>query len=137
MITDSAIQTRFIHDTLSQGITLIYQTQERVVETYLNSRSGDLLKHLQRRPFDTHSMVEKEIVYMRIFPYLRYLDIHSRKGADRISRHLRKNMALYNRVVWGVLYRETLPAIHHGFTDEVRINLRRELEQALLQEQSK
>lgn len=51
MITDQLVRERFVHDIMSQGINLIYETQEKVVRTYLNSRSGDLVAHLQKRPF--------------------------------------------------------------------------------------
>ena len=43
---------------------------------------------------------------------------------------------IYNRVVWGVLYHETFPEIKYGFTEEVRTNIRKELEQALQYENS-
>ena len=51
MITEQQIRTRFVHDVMSKGINQIYETQENVVRTYLNTRSGDLLAHLKRRPF--------------------------------------------------------------------------------------
>ena len=51
MISEDLVKQRFVHDTISQGINLIYQTQENVVRTYLNTRSGRLLSSLQRRPF--------------------------------------------------------------------------------------
>lgn len=136
MITEKLIRQRFVHDTLSQGINLIYETQENVVRTYLNVRTGDLLGHLQRRPFYSHVSDAKAEYFMRIFPYLRYLDISYRKRSDRISRHIRSNLALYNRTVWGVLYHETFPELRHGFNDEIRRSIRKELEEALLYEQS-
>lgn len=111
--------------------------KKKVVRTYLNSRSGDLVAHLQKRPFIAQESDTKQVYYLRIFPYLRFLDIHYRRGAgDRISRHIRRNLALYNRVVWGVLYHETFPEIKYGFTEEVRTNIRKELEQALQYENS-
>lgn len=137
MITDQLVRERFVHDIMSQGINLIYETQEKVVRTYLNSRSGDLVAHLQKRPFIAQESDTKQAYYLRIFPYLRFLDIYYRCGADdRISRHIRRNLALYNRVVWGVLYHETFPEIKYGFTEEVRTNIRKELEQALQYENS-
>lgn len=81
-------------------------------------------------------MEGKQVYYMRILSYLRYLDIHYRKGEDRISRHIRSNLALYNRTVWGVLYRETFPEIRYGYNEEIRASIRKELEQALIYEQS-
>lgn len=134
MITDDLIRQRFIHDTLSQGINLIYETQENVVRTCLNTRSGNLLAHIKRRPFTSTESDTKQVFYMRIFPYLRFLDINYRKGSDRISKHRRRNLALYNRTVWGVLYHETFPEIRYGFNDEVRRSIRQELENALSQQ---
>lgn len=118
---------------MSQGINKIYETQENVVRTYLNTRSGDLVAHLQRRPFTSQNSDNKQVYYMRIFPYLRFLDINYRRGSDRISRHIRSNLALYNRVVWGVLYHETFPEIKYGYTQQVQSSIRQELEQALQQ----
>lgn len=136
MITDQLIRQRFIHDVLSQGINKIYETQENVVRTYLNTRSGNLLSHLQRRPFTSQESDAKQVYFIRIFPYLRFLDINYRRGSDRISRHIRSNLAIYNRVVWGVLYHETFPEIQYGFTQEVRTSIHQELEKALQYEQS-
>lgn len=133
MITDQLIRNKFIADVMSRGINKIYETQENVVRTYLNTRSGDLVAHLQRRPFTSQGTDNNQVYYMRIFPYLRFLDINYRRGSDRISRHIRSNLALYNRVVWGVLYHETFPEIKYGYTQEIRSSIRRELEQALEQ----
>ena len=133
MITDQLIRNKFIADVMSQGINKIYETQENVVRTYMNTRSGDLVAHLQRRPFTSQGTDNNQVYYMRIFPYLRFLDINYRRGSDRISRHLRSNLALYNRVVWGVLYHETFPEIKYGYTQEIRSSIRQELEQALEQ----
>lgn len=133
MITDQLIRNKFIADVMSQGINKIYETQENVVRTYLNTRSGDLVAHLRRRPFTSQGTDNNQVYYMRIFPYLRFLDINYRRGSDRISRHIRSNLALYNRVVWGVLYHETFPEIKYGYTQEIRSSIRQELEQALEQ----
>lgn len=32
----------------------------------------------------------------------------------------RREMALYNRVIWGVLYNETIPDIRYGYTQDIR-----------------
>lgn len=136
MITDQLIRQRFIHDVICQGINQIYETQENVVRTYLNTRSGNLLAHLQKRPFNSTVSDTKQVYFMRIFPYLRFLDINYRRGSDRISRHIRRNLALYNRVVWGVLYHETFPEIQYGFTQDIKDSIGKELEAAFQYEQS-
>lgn len=136
MITESLIKQRFVHDTISQGINLIYETQENVVRTYLHTQTGQLLSHLQRRPFSSQQSDSKQEYFIRIFPYLRYLDIAYRKDrSDRISRHIRSNLALYNRTVWGVLYHETFPQLRYGFTNEIRNSIWKELTEALQYEQ--
>ena len=136
MISEDLVKQRFVHDTISQGINLIYETQENVVRTYLNTRSGKLLGSLQRRPFTIQESEGKQEYFIRIFPYLRYLDIRYRRGNDRISRHIRSNLALYNRTVWGVLYHETFPELRYGYNEAIRTSIRKELEQALIYEQS-
>ena len=50
-----------------------------------------------------------------------------RQRNDRLAKHRRAHLALYNRVVWGVLYHETFPELAYGFTDEVRARLSKEL----------
>ncbi|WP_277247078.1 hypothetical protein [Prevotella pallens] len=49
---------------------------------------------------------------------------------DRISKFKRRNLALYNRVVWGVLYHETFPQLRYGFTDEVRKTIHDQLDKS-------
>lgn len=69
MISEDLVKQRFVHDTISQGINLIYETQENVVRTYLNTRSGKLLGSLQRRPFTIRSLKESKnisFVFSRI-----------------------------------------------------------------------
>lgn len=136
MITDDLIRKRFIHDTISQGINQIYAIQENVVQANLKTQSGQLKAHLSRRPFSFIESDSREEFFIRIFPYLRFLDINYRRGSDRISRHIRSNLALYNRAIWGVLYHETFPQIRYGFNDEIRNSIRQELEQALQYETS-
>ncbi|MBP3786728.1 MAG: hypothetical protein ILA22_01140 [Prevotella sp.] len=132
MVTDEMIRKQFVHQTLSQGIGKIYQTQQNVVATYLQQRSGSLQSHLMRRPFNSESADDRTVFYVRILPYLRFLDISYRRGrTDRVSRHIRSQLALYNRVVWGVLYHETFPELRYGFSQQIREGIRQQLEQAV------
>ena len=121
MITDDLIRKRFIHDTISQGINQIYAIQENVVQANLKTQSGQLKAHLSRRPFSFTESDSREEFFIRIFPYLRFLDINYRRGSDRI---------------WGVLYHETFPQIRYGFNDEIRSSIRQELELVLQYETS-
>jgi hypothetical protein len=136
MVTDSMIKQRFIHETMSKGINTILTTQEKTVNTYLNKRSGQLSDFISSRPFTNTSSEGSEIYYMRVLSYLRFLDIGYRRSKDRLSRHLRSNLALYNRVVWGVLYHETFPELQYGLRQEIHDQIKAELEAALNDEQS-
>lgn len=135
MVTDSMIKQRFIHETMSKGINTIFATQEKTVNTYLNKRSGQLSDFISSRPFTNTSTESSETYYIRVLSYLRFLDIGYRRSKDQISRHLRSNMALYNRVVWGVLYHETFPTIEYGLRDDIIAAIKEELETSYNQNQ--
>ena len=53
--------------------------------------------------------------------------------SSKRAKKQRAKYAIYNRVVWGVLYNETFPDIQAGFTDEVREAWRQKMEDALSQ----
>ena len=126
MITDSLIKKKFVHDTLKNGINKIYTTQENVVRSNFHSRTGRLLTSLSAHSFDAEQTGESSIIYLRLLPYLRFLDMQYRTRKDKIAKVKRRKLALYNRVVWGVLYHETFPTIRHGLTDEVRDSINQE-----------
>jgi len=131
MITDEVIKKEFITNVISMGIRKIYREQEQVVSANLNIITGDLLNHIKMAPFSSENLGNKSIYYVRVLPYLRFLDIRYKKGTDRISKHQRKKLALYNRVVWGVLYGETFPTLEYGFREDIRKYIKGQLESAL------
>jgi len=131
MITEDLIKKEFVHETMQQGVDKIYNIQEGVARTELNVVSGSLTSHLASKPFTNTSGVGREVYYMRVLPYLRFLDIAYRRGNDRISKSKRAKLSIYNRVVWGVLYHETFPQLSYGFTNEIRRSIREELEAAI------
>lgn len=127
MITDSLIKKKFVHDTLKNGINKIYTTQENVVRSNFHSHTGRLLTSLSAHSYDSEISEESSIIYLRLLPYLRFLDMQYRTRKDKIAKVKRRKLALYNRVVWGVLYHETFPTIRYGLTDEVRDSINQEL----------
>lgn len=124
MITDELIKQKFISDIVRRDIYFIYDTQRDVVRENFPFGSGRLAGYLSQKPFKIDGSGLKSIYYMRVFSYLRFLDIHYRN--EQMS--LRRNLALYNRVIWGVLYNETLPDLRYSFTSEVREKIRTQLE---------
>lgn len=128
MITDEMIKTEFIHQTVSAGMKKIYATQTETVNTYLTGGTGKLASFLSSAPFqlvDNNSF--KKTYHMRLLNYLRFLDIKYSK--DQMK--LRRKLALYNRVVWGVIFGEVQPNLLYGFTREVRSILLKELKEAV------
>lgn len=131
MITEDFIKKEFVHEIMQQGINEIYDIQEEVARTELNIRSGSLTSHLAKKPFNNISGVGREVYYVRVLPYLRFLDIAYMRGSDKVSRHRRAKLSIYNRVVWGVMYGEVFPNLSYGFTTEIRKYIREQLEAAL------
>ena len=131
MITDDLIRKEFIHSTMKAGINKIYSTQRDVIGRNLNKVSGDLSSWSEKRRFDLDESDFKTSYYISVLPYLRFLDINYRKDKDRISMSIRRDLALYNRVVWGVLYGETFPALRYGMGKDVQNYIREQLQQGL------
>lgn len=127
MVTEQFLRDKFISDTIQHGIRKIHSIQEQVVRSHYQLRTGQLLTSLSSHHFTSASQGYSRTFFVRILPYLRFLDMAYRLRKDRIAKHRRAKLALYNRVVWGVLYHETFPEIAYGFTDEVRKQIGNEL----------
>lgn len=131
MVTETLIRKKFVHQTLKHGIQKIYATQENVVRNNYKRRTGRLLTLLSAHSYDSQITNHSQTLFVRIFPHLRFLDMQYRYRNDRIAKYKRRNLALYNRVVWGILFHETFPELRAGFTDEVRQQIRQQLSRSL------
>lgn len=134
MITDQYIRDEFVSEVLRRDINIIYNTQQEVVDRYLKVRTGTLRTKISRHEFDLKTSPGRAAVFIRVLPYMRFLDMQYRglySGSNKLAKKKRANIAIYNRIVWGVLYHETFPDIKAGFTDEVRNAWRRQMEDAL------
>ena len=125
MVTDELIKTEFIHTIVSRDINRIYDVQAEVIRSNFPQGTGRLANFLSQHPITFSGEGLKQTYHMRIFSYLRFLDIRYRKQ----DMFLRRKLALYNRVIWGVLYNETLQDIRYGLTDNIRQLMRDDLEQ--------
>lgn len=137
MVTDQFVKDEFISDILRRDIGIIYQTQEEVANRYFKERTGTLHEFLSRRAFTPKESNGKFSVYINVLSYIRFLDMQYRLNyagmSSKRAKKQRAKYAIYNRVVWGVLYNETFPDIQAGFTDEVREAWRKKMEYALSQ----
>lgn len=122
MITDQLIKKTFIHNVVSNGFKEIKRIQQEVISENLNVISGDLLKSVQKNPLSFIG-TERQVYYMTVLPYMRFLDIHFRQDMQR------KKISIYNRVIWGVLYGEVLPALRYGFTQDIRKYITQQLQE--------
>lgn len=123
MVTDQLIKKTFIHNVVSVGFQKIRQIQQEVISENLNVVSGDLLQSIQKEPVGIIE-TERQVYYMSVLPYMRFLDIYFRENII-----FRRNLSIYNRVVWGVLYGEVLPNLRYGFTQDIRKYITRQLQE--------
>lgn len=121
MISDEIIKEEFIRRELTAGAEKIRSLQRDVVQQVLSERTGRLLASLSDRKFHLQGDGEHFMLSVSILNYLRFNEIRSDMTA-------RRKLHLYNRIVWGVLYGETLPALKFGITDELREQIRQELQ---------
>lgn len=135
MITDQYVKDEFVSEILRRDIGIIYKTQEEVANRYFKERTGTLRNFLSRREFTPRESNGEFSVYIRVLSYIRFLDMQYRINYaglnSKRAKKQRAKYAIYNRVVWGVLYNETFPDIQAGFTDEVRAAWRKKMEDAL------
>lgn len=135
MVTEQFVKDEFISDILRRDIGIIYQTQEEVANRYFKEHTGTLRNFLSRRAFTPKESNGEFSVYLNVLSYIRFLDMQYRLNyagmSSKRAKKQRAKYAIYNRVVWGVLYNETFPDIQAGFTDEVREAWRQKMEEAL------
>jgi hypothetical protein len=123
MVTDQLIKKTFIHNVVSVGFQKIRQIQQEVISENLNVVSGNLLQSIQKEPVGILE-TERQVYYMSVLPYMRFLDIYFRENII-----FRRNLSIYNRVVWGVIYGEVLPNLRYGFTQDIRKYITRQLQE--------
>lgn len=123
MITESMIKDEFIHQTISAGMQKINKLQQEVVNAHFKS-TGNLSQYLANRPFG----VSGRQFYMRQLSYMRFLDIGTRTRLE--TKRLKRDLSLYNRVVWGVMYGEVMPELRYGLTDAIKESITKALENA-------
>lgn len=118
MVTKDMIDEQFIRQTINKGNQVIFDTQADVVSQHLNERSGRLAHFIGSRSFNVDGLRYSYPVLI----YMRFLDIQAKRRKSE-----RSGLALYNRVVWGVLYRQVQPKLRFGLSDEIRQQIKNQL----------
>lgn len=126
MVTDELIKKSFISQIIRRDAAFIYDTQARVVRENFSTdgRSSTLANYLSKRPFSLSGQGLNLVYYFNVITYLRFLDIKYSK--DKMG--LRSKLALYNRVIWGRLYNETIRDLKYGLTEDIKRDIRQRLE---------
>jgi hypothetical protein len=126
MISDAIVKQNFISRTLTDEAQWIATRQQKVIESWGLIRSG-LLYNSLRGFFSFHpSGSGGGVLTLRYLAYMRLLDINARKkGKNKYS-----GLHLYNRIVFGRIYNDTIRKLKFGFTEPIRENIMAGLQQA-------
>lgn len=122
MITNDMIKREFIHRTVGSGFHRISKMQERAAARSYTGGTGYMRSYFASVPLAVERPGERYA--LRTLNYTRFLDIKYAKGAAYRSSG---RAPLYNRVVWGVLYRNVIPALKYEFTSRTRERIREDL----------
>jgi len=131
MISEGAIKTKYVRDVLERDAARINKVQAGVIKENFKVVTGKLWRSIYRRDFDV-VIADDNMAFLQFnnLRYLRFLDIKNRR--DRTTKMgVRRKLALYNRVIWGVLYHPTLRDLRFGLTKEIKEQIRAELEKAI------
>ncbi|MCC8186494.1 MAG: hypothetical protein LIP08_03005 [Bacteroides sp.] len=133
MITEDILADAYIRRIIARDADRIYTTEAYLIRSnFTDSRAGRLASFLLTQPYTSVGSAGHQRFHFRILTHLRLLDIlHSPRRQNGTTK--RKPLALYNKVVWGILYNNTLPDIQYGFTKDIRDSIREQLQKAVQQ----
>lgn len=120
----SRVKTAFRSQILKESAILIRKMQNKVADDFNLFDTGELKRSLQGHfsvaDFDSGSQMS-----MSYLTYARFLDM--RDGRRRNSTPKREGYHLYNRTIFGYLYRQTMPTLKYGFSEEVQQLMRNKM----------
>jgi len=146
MISEGIIKSEYVRQILKRDSDYIRSVQAKVIQEANLIKSGMLSYDIRGQ--SAAKILQGEGIHLltvTFLKYLRFIDIKSnRKKATRhikinVGTHyerkhkempLRRNLALYNRVVFGRLYNETKTDLKAGYTEEIKTKIRKDLENA-------
>ena len=129
MVTDSIIRKKFVHETIKEGMQKLQDAWRPAVGTF-KVRSGEL-RNFANNPAPVTRILEARLSVHYMIPlHLRILDIKYRKKKTAKGVRGEGKRNLYNKIVWPILYKEVFPELKYGLTDEVRRQIRQQLEHA-------
>ena len=91
----------------------LHGKKENAIVSFLSSQSGRIVTSGGMQP----------VFYMSTLVGIRLLDIYySRNGKGSF-----KKLKIYNRAIWGILYKETLPTLKYGLSEDIKQSIREDL----------
>lgn len=123
MLSEEIIKQKYITDVMTSGINKVFDLQSQAAQSLLNEKTGALFANLSERNFQISASEMHAMASVHILSYLRFNEI-------RADKALRSRLVLYNRIVWGVLYGETLPKLKYGFTKDIKREIGAQLQAA-------
>lgn len=145
MISEAIVKKEFIRQILKRDSSYIKEVQAQVIQDAGLVKSGALLSDIRNQSGAKIAQGEgMHMLTVTFLKYLRFIDIKSSLKASKqkkinISnnyekRHkempLRRNLTIYNKVIFGRLYNETRRDISYAYTDEIRQKITEQLEAA-------
>ncbi len=118
------IKTAFRSQILRESAILIRKMQNQIVDDWNLFESGALKSSLQGH-FSTTDFDTGTQLSMSFLNYARFLDMKDSRRRNREAK--REGYHLYNRTIFGYLYRQTLPTLKYGFTEEVQQLIRNKM----------
>lgn len=127
MPNDSRIKTAFRSSILRESAEMIRTEQTQIASEWNLMRTGRLQSELSMQHFSVRDFETGARLTMRVLTYMRFLDMKglAKGNAKRQAYHL------YNKVVFGYLYNQTMPALKYGFTNEVQNLIRNKIKESI------
>ena len=115
----SRIKTDFVSSVLKETAEEIRDKQTKVADEWslFEKGSGELKKWLQGH-FSVDNQEGGGKLSMRYLTYARFLDLPDPRR--KVRQLKREGYHLYNRIVFGILYNNTMPTLRYGFTDDIQ-----------------
>ena len=118
------VKTAFRSQILRDSAILIRKMQNQVADDWDLFESGALKSTLQGH-FSVTDIDTGAQMSMSYLNYARFLDMKDRRRRNPTTK--REGYHLYNRTIFGYLYRQTLPTLKYGFTEELQQLMRNKM----------
>lgn len=125
MITDTMIKSEFIHRVLMQSAGEIADTQASRLRSHARNEAQTMAAELSGHPFTVNVSGLSATLTFNLHMRLRFMDMALSKKKYSGSQ------PLYNKVVWGTMYRKALGELKYGFTEDIRKSIGDNLRAAL------